>query len=141
MIILSKKNEGKCQPRSCPSFPNSNAWWGRGGGGTVHLLNRQPAHLNSGNLKQTLGSPSQKLFFCCSQCWLGFLGSCIIPFPTFWGHTVLLFIGVVYTLRNHFWWPKRPPPPLCNIVIIWASPPCNTVIILPFISSPFHLTS
>ena len=34
------------------------------GGGTVHLLNRQPAHLNdTGNLKQTLGSPSQKLFF------------------------------------------------------------------------------
>ena len=37
---------------------------GGGGGGTVHLLNRQPAHLNdTGNLKQTLGSPSQKLFF------------------------------------------------------------------------------
>ena len=35
-----------------------------GGGGTVHLLNRQPAHLNdTGNLKQTLGSPSQKIVF------------------------------------------------------------------------------
>ena len=37
---------------------------GGGGGGTVHLLNRQPAHLNdTGNLKQTLGSPSQKIIF------------------------------------------------------------------------------
>ena len=35
-----------------------------GEGGTVHLLNRQPAHLNdTGNLKQTLGSPSQKIVF------------------------------------------------------------------------------
>ena len=35
-----------------------------GGGGTVPLLNRQPAHLNdTGNLKQTLGSPSQKIVF------------------------------------------------------------------------------
>ena len=37
---------------------------GGGEGGTVHLLNRQPAHLNdTGNLKQTLGSPSQKIVF------------------------------------------------------------------------------
>ena len=37
---------------------------GGGGGGTVHLFNRQPAHLNdTGNLKQTLGSPSQKIVF------------------------------------------------------------------------------
>ena len=34
------------------------------GGGIVHLLNRQPAHLNdTGNLKQTLGSSSQKIVF------------------------------------------------------------------------------
>ena len=38
--------------------------FGGEGGGTVHLLNQQPAHLNdTGNLKQTLGSPSQKIVF------------------------------------------------------------------------------
>ena len=35
----------------------------------------------------------------------------------------------MHILRNHFWG-SREPPPLCNIVIIWAYPPlCNTVII------------
>ena len=69
--ISVQRNEGKCQKRSCPSSPNSNARWGRGRGrgrGTVHLLNRQPAHLATGNLKQILGSPSQ-FFFCKSYPW------------------------------------------------------------------------
>ena len=37
---------------------------GGGGGHCSPLLNWQPAHLNdTGNLKQTLGSPSQKIVF------------------------------------------------------------------------------
>ena len=41
--------------------------------------------------------------------------------------------GVVHILRNHFWGSGETPPPLCNIVIIWAYPPlCNTVIISPY---------
>ena len=65
-----KEMTERCQKRSCPSSPNSNGRWGRGGGrgGTVHLLNRQPAHLATGNLKQILGSPSQ-FFFCKSYPW------------------------------------------------------------------------
>ena len=41
--------------------------------------------------------------------------------------------GVVHILRNHFLGSRETPPPLCNIVIIWAYPPlCNTVIISPY---------
>ena len=36
--ISVQRNEGKCQKRSCPSSPNSNARWGRGGGGGEALF-------------------------------------------------------------------------------------------------------
>ena len=32
-------------------------------------------------------------------------------------------LGVVHILRNHFWGSRETPPPLRNIVIIWAYPP------------------
>ena len=53
-----------------------------------------------------------------------------------WLHWAVLgwtgLYGVMHILRNHFWG-SREPPPLCNIVIIWAYPPlCNTVIIWPY---------
>ena len=38
------------------------------------------------------------------------------------GGLVILVLGVVHILRNHFWG-SRETPPLCNIVIIWAYPP------------------
>ena len=63
--ISEKGKEGKCQKEVVPHPPIlMHGGGGEGaGGGTVHLLNRQPAHLATGNLKQILGSPSQ-FFFC-----------------------------------------------------------------------------
>ena len=138
--ISVQRNEEKCQTGNCPFSP------------------RQPTHLNTGNLKQTLGeSVSKKCFFCCffyeglsfckSYPWekehsilvrIFGLQHHSVFFSTFLGHPVLLFItqstqnrGRVHIRKSFLAFP-RDPPPLCNIVIIWASPPCNTVIILPF---------
>ena len=137
--ISVQRNEEKCQTGNCPFSP------------------RQPTHLNTGNLKQTLGeSVSKNCFFCCffyeglSACksypWekehsilvrIFGLQHHSVFFQLFWDtlYFYLLHkvhkIGVVYISGNHFW-RSQETPPLCNIVIIWASPPCNTVIILPF---------
>ena len=65
MLFLFKERKESVKKEVVPHPPVlMHGGGGEGAGGTVHLLNRQPAHLNdTGNLKQTLGSPSQKLFF------------------------------------------------------------------------------
>ena len=156
MLFLSKEWR-KVSNRKLFLFMVGEERGGRGVG-TAHLPNRQPTHLNTGNLKQTLGeSVSKDCFFCCffyeglSACksypWekehsilvrIFGLQHHSVFFQLFWDtlYFYLLHkvhkIGVVYISGNHFWRSQETPPPLCNIVIIWASPPCNTVIILPF---------
>ena len=93
--VSVQRNEGKCQKRSCPSSPNSNAGLGRGD--TLHVLNRQPAHLATGKLKQTLGSPSQ--FFLKSYQWenLAQEHSILVRIFGLQHHSVFNFWGTLYT--------------------------------------------
>ena len=64
MLFLLKEMKESVKNEVVPHPPILMHGGGGGRGGTVHLLNRQPAHLNdTGNLKQTLGSPSQKVVF------------------------------------------------------------------------------
>ena len=139
MLFLFKEMTERCQKRSCPSSPNSNGRWG-----TVHLLNRQPAHLATGNLKQILGSPSQ-FFFCKSYPWENLAKEHSILVRIFGlqhhfvfiflGHPVLLFITRITQNRGcaHITWspyvvqgdPKR----LWIVIFFWRTQKCNNPMI------------